>query len=259
VLISGKIGLHLRSPEAFTFDTLPSQILLIHAWSGHVSWNVPSWSISAEWFAYLCFRLVAFSLARVRYPRWAVVIAILSLGTSASIFTLSGWGLSGAWTAPSALVRIMGSFVCGVALCRYAVLSGLMESNSRRNDAVAMAALILFLSGIAIGLPDFISVALLAVFVGALAMSRGITAQLFSLAPIVWLGEISYSLYMVHFPVLRALGIVLTPNRISPTAALPLAIIVCIACAAVVYYLIERPVRSRLRDTVGRHTKAALA
>src|SRR5690606_13913763 len=37
------------------WDHVIPQLLLFHAWGGldGISWNFPSWSISAEWFAYL--------------------------------------------------------------------------------------------------------------------------------------------------------------------------------------------------------------
>lgn len=259
VLGAGRLGLNLRSPEAFTFSALPWQVLLVHAWgvTDQVSWNVPSWSISAEWFAYLCFPLVAYGLGRIRDPRMLLMIAAASLGAGALVFSWAGWGLSGAWIAPSALVRIAGSFVCGAALCRYAVLRRALESRSAFNDAMAMVALAAFLVLPSFGMPDFALVALLAVFIGALAMSSGVTARLFSLVPMVWLGEISYSLYMVHFPVLRALSIPFRPDRLAamgPLAAIAayaFAIGVCVAAAAVLYYLVERPLRIRLRNAAG--------
>jgi peptidoglycan/LPS O-acetylase OafA/YrhL len=259
VLGAGRVGLNLRSPEAFTFEALPWQILLVHAWgvTDQVSWNVPSWSISAEWFAYLCFPAVAYCFGRIRDPRALLVIAFASLALAALIFSMAGWGLASAWIAPSALVRIAGSFVCGAALCRYAVLRRELESNSTLNDAAAMMALVAFLVLPSFGVPDFALIALLAAFIATLAMSRGVTARLFSLAPIVWLGEISYSLYMVHFPVLRTLNIVFKPERLAAMgsmaaiAAYVFAIGVCVAAAAVLYYLVERPLRIRLRNVVG--------
>lgn len=267
VLGAGHLGLNLRSPEAFKLSELPWQILLVHAWgvTDQVSWNVPSWSISAEWFAYLCFPLVVAGLGRVREPRVLLLIAAASLGIAALVFSMAGWGLSGAWIAPSALVRIAGSFICGAALCRYATLRHALEGKSSFNDALAMIALLAFLAGPSFGVPDFALIALLAIFIGALGMSSGVTAKLFSLAPLVWLGEISYSLYMVHFPVLRALNIVFKPERLQamgPLAAAGvycLSIGICVACAAVLYYLVEHPLRVRLRNAVGKMPSGAAA
>ena len=116
-------------------------------------------------------------------------------------------------------------------------------------------ALVTFLAGASFGLPDFAMIALLAVLIAGLGMSSGFTAQLFSWTPIIWLGEISYSLYMVHFPVLRTLRIFLTPTRMAAPVACGLSIIICIACASVLYYAVERPIRSRLRNSIGEMPK----
>lgn len=267
VLGAGRLGLNLRSPEAFQLGELPWQLLLVHAWgvTDEVSWNVPSWSISAEWFAYLCFPLVAAALGRIHAPSLLLLVAAASIGGAALIFSAAGWGLSGAWIAPSAFVRIAGSFVCGAALCRYATLRQLLESKSGLNDKLAMIALLAFLVLPSFGVPDFALIGLLAIFIGALAMSSGFAAGLFSLAPLVWLGEISYSLYMVHFPVLRALNIVFKPERLhamGPLAAIAvygLSLAVCVGCAALLYYLVERPLRVRLRNAVGVMPRAPTA
>ena len=260
VINAERIGLNLRSPEAFRFHELTWQILLVHAWgvTDQVSWNIPSWSISAEWFAYLCFPLVAACLRGPRKPRTLLLIAAASLGFAALTFIMAGWKLSGAWIAPSALVRIAGSFVCGAALCRYATLRHALESKSAFNDAAAMLALLLFLVGPSFGMPDFALIGLLAIFLGALGMSSGITAKLFSLAPLIWLGEISYSLYMVHFPVMRVVSIIIKPERLQPLgsmatfAALWFSIGACVVCAAAMFYFVERPLRGRLRNVIGR-------
>ena len=265
VLMAGRFGLTLRAPEAFTFDTLPWQILLLHGWgfSDRVSWNVPSWSISAEWFAYLCFPLVAACLDRVRSEHVLLLVAVTSLAMAAVVFSLVGWGLADAWIAPSAFVRIGGEFVCGAALCRYAVVRHAIEARSRLNDGIALTALTGFFVGAGFGMPDFALIALLAIFIAALATSDGLASKLFSTSPMVWLGEVSYSLYMIHFPVLRTLNIIFRPERLhamgvaAAVVAYVLSIVVCVIAAAALYYLIERPLRVRLRNAAGELPRAA--
>src|SRR5688572_11994062 len=50
----------------FSFHDLFANLLLVHGWgvSDDLSLNKPSWSISAEWFAYLLFPLLAARLRR---------------------------------------------------------------------------------------------------------------------------------------------------------------------------------------------------
>ena len=54
--IGVKIGANF-APKAFDVSQLPFHIALLQAWGTVKSdgWNFPSWSISAEWFAYFTF------------------------------------------------------------------------------------------------------------------------------------------------------------------------------------------------------------
>src|SRR5262249_1874131 len=63
-------------------------------------------------------------------------------------------------------------------------------------------AFVAFLFGASAGLADFVLVALLALTIFGTALSRGHVTRILGSRPLVWLGEISYSVYMVHFPVL---------------------------------------------------------
>src|SRR5439155_8276468 len=84
-------------------------------------WNAPSWSISAEWFAYLLFPVIAPALMRVRERLTALLIAIAALAGTAAIFSIADWSLN-SWVGAPALARVLGEFVCGAALCRAVAL-----------------------------------------------------------------------------------------------------------------------------------------
>jgi peptidoglycan/LPS O-acetylase OafA/YrhL len=76
--------------------------------------------------------------------------------------------------------------------------------------------------------------------------------------PLVWLGEISYSVYMVHFPVLIVirrlwewLGFAQW-QAVGHIFAFAATVVVILALAATLFYVVERPARSRLRDQMGK-------
>jgi peptidoglycan/LPS O-acetylase OafA/YrhL len=104
---------------------------------------------------------------------------------------------------------------------------------------------------------DFVLVALLALTIFGASMSERYFARLLGSRPLVWFGEASYSIYMVHFPVLIVMRRVWeragfeTWGNLGKIAAFLAAVILVLMIAAMLFYLVERPVRARLRDKLG--------
>jgi peptidoglycan/LPS O-acetylase OafA/YrhL len=290
VSLAGAAGLTLNNPQEWRWSELAWQLTLLHAWgvTATPGWNAPSWSISAEWFAYLLFPLLAPALVRLRYGMAALLVAAAALAAAAVVFATAGWTLN-TWVGAPALVRVLAEFVCGAALRRAiapdrgparperddlssshhpAPSSGsardlllkpapVFWDHARGGDVLGAAAFVAFLLGASAGLGDFALVALLAATVLGAATSTGSLAQVLGSRPLVWLGEISYSIYMVHFPVLivirrlwERLGFAGWPAA-GRMFAFMATVAVVIALAAVLFYLVERPARSRLRDRMG--------
>jgi peptidoglycan/LPS O-acetylase OafA/YrhL len=63
---------------AYSADTLMLNLFLLHGWFDRESPNIPSWSVSAEWFAYLLYPVIAFYIVRFgSWPRIALAIGCL--------------------------------------------------------------------------------------------------------------------------------------------------------------------------------------
>src|SRR5262245_36586672 len=112
---------------------------------------------------------------------------------------MAGWILN-TWVGAPALTRVFGEFLCGAALCRSVALSH--GARGVEGDILGGGAFAAFLFGASTGFGDFALVALLAVTILGTAMSRGSWARTLGSRPLLWLGEVSYSIYIVHFPVL---------------------------------------------------------
>jgi len=86
-----------------------------------------------------------------------------------------------------------------------------------------------------------IAIAGVALLAGVVSHPEGVVATVLSLGPVVWVGRISYGLYLWHWPVY----IVLSPGRtgMSGTPLLLLRLAVTFGIAAASYYLVEMPIR----------------
>ena len=84
VSLAHAAGFIFNNPQEWQWNELLWQLTLLHAWGVTASpgWNAPSWSISAEWFAYLLFPLLAPALVRIRGRGIALLVPTIKPGQS---------------------------------------------------------------------------------------------------------------------------------------------------------------------------------
>jgi peptidoglycan/LPS O-acetylase OafA/YrhL len=270
VTLFGMIGLGVAATFAglsidgslTNWRDLPAHLTLTHAWglAGSSAFNHPSWSISAEWAAYLGFPAFAFVAWRFRdRPLLAVgLAAAFALGLYAAFQPLAGYSLTEATFRWGAL-RIVPCFALGCAL--YLV---------HRRGGVPYAGRVSLLSGAAVlisasqGLWDAVTVLAAGGLILGLGSLDNARAGVFGSKVGVYLGEISYSIYMVCAPVL-----LLTTNvaaRLTGADDKQFHIIVWLALVAAIpvsamatYHLVERPARKALRGLADRRAARAAA
>lgn len=106
--------------SAFDPIAVPANILLIHAWGvlPTVSWNFPSWLVSALWFALLIFPLTAWLALKVLRPTLIAVAAPLALFWA--LFAAAAWRgvLFTDMTAQIGALQTVPAFLFGAALYR---------------------------------------------------------------------------------------------------------------------------------------------
>jgi peptidoglycan/LPS O-acetylase OafA/YrhL len=246
--------------NVLSWPALPANLLMLHAWglAPVAGWNHPSWSISAEWFAYLCFPLFAFVFWRLRdKPVAAVVGAAAFLTVLYFVFEqVAGFPLTEATFRWGAL-RIVPCFALGCAL--YLVYRKAPLKAPWTASAASFALMIL---SAALGLWDGITVLFAGALILSLASLPNARAGVLASKPAVYLGEISYSVYMVCVP-WKLLSINLAAKLTdAPDKQLHIFVWLAILAllpvvAAVSYHLVERPARKALRGMADRRKKSS--
>ncbi|MCS6626377.1 acyltransferase [Roseibacterium beibuensis] len=248
------------SESLLDWRSLPAHLSLTHAWglASSAAFNHPSWSISAEWFAYLSFPVFAFAAWRMRQRPVlaAAVTAAAALAVYAAFEPVAGFSLTEATFLWGAL-RIVPCFALGCAL--YLIHR---RAPVRRAGLIALAcgAGLLVCASLALWDP------LVVLFAGGLILGLGgldnARAGPFASRAGVYLGEISYSIYMVCAPVLL-LGVNVAARLTGADdkklhAIVWLAVLAAIpVAAALTYHLVERPARKALRGLAARNGPAS--
>jgi peptidoglycan/LPS O-acetylase OafA/YrhL len=249
-LLAMKLGAQF-DPVAFDPKVLPQHLLLIHAWgtTPSVQWNFPSWSISAEWFAYLIFPVAAMLVLSLRRLAWLSVVLALAL-FAVMFWSVESNGLPLSEVTRLGFIRIIPAFLFGAALYQL----GRVVSMPRFAALAGAAAAVIWI-GVAstLRLSDAVIWPAFGLLIFSLAeASKTNPRGWLGAAGWVYLGEVSYSVYMTHLPVDIAYFHAL--DRIAPGltglaawAAWLGVFAATLATAVTTYHLVERPARNWMR------------
>ncbi|MEO1017189.1 MAG: acyltransferase [Pseudomonadota bacterium] len=239
------IGVRPGEAEAYQWSSVIPNLLMIHAWGveDRLSFNYVSWSISAEWFAYLTFWPLALLTLRLSPVQMLAATATLFFVLYALSETLFGRQLT-FLTFDFGIARILPEFLVGVALYRLSCNWDL--GTAGKWLTVALVAVVAIVAHF--GLGDWLAVPILAFLIFAVAsLERQGGVHWLRTRPLIYLGEISYSIYMVHGIVLtlwfKALGMTLGAQSNLAYALSWLAIPLSLVTAAAAYHAVETPSR----------------
>jgi peptidoglycan/LPS O-acetylase OafA/YrhL len=246
------------NPARYPFSDLPAQLLLLHAIDGQrLTFNFPSWSLSAEFFCYVLFPLMALMIARRRAVIDALVILPLIANSLYVVF--AGTEPWADWINQGGAFRALPAFNLGIAcylyrdaITRLPVVPGLLT-----------ALLLLFILFGAY-LPIMLALALVyAMAVLAIQHDCAGKATVFSALGFDRWSDLTYSSYMLHIPiatVVLSFGAKLAPALPGGRLTLvPLAIAVLAAASVLSLRYFETPMRRLLNDAYDRHFSARIA
>lgn len=204
--------------------------------------NGPSWSISTEFYTYLIFgALLLLPMRRVGFVVLWIVAALVMVFAEHGSLDITG--------SPDAIFRCLYSFVLGVG-CYTVYEKYHIPCKGLVSGVGALVALALFLFW-GHSRYDLIASLAFAAMIPALAQMgpQTRTCRVLCARPLVFLGKLSYSIYMVHFFLWQCVNIALRVVHVDPrtTSQLLATAIVLTAVGAVIlisyftYEWIERP------------------
>ena len=191
-------GLRPEIADAFAnankgWSSILQHLTLIHAWltMNGLAWNVPSWSISTEAFAYLMFPLlVPFVVHRTWVPR--VLLACVATAIYAHTFANFQDVQD-----QQPLARCIAGFIAGMLL--YWLWSQKRAWLSSTAAPAQIAAVIVGLAALHHGWSQAWVLLAFGVIILATADDQGPLARMLASRPLLWMGTLSYSLYMTHW------------------------------------------------------------
>jgi len=242
---------HVENPDRYPLSDVPAQALLLHAIDGQrLTFNFPSWSLSAEMTCYLLFPLIAF--AGLRSPRFVVFLALTVAAGLTVYCAVSGTQLWPNWINQGGALRAVPAFLLGVALQLF------RDRLTRPRIGVillpALAAYVL----LGWALPVLVALALVyLIVVAAVHCDETKTQTILSRSGAGRWAHLTYSSYMLHMPVativVTAMGRALIPHwPVGQFVLLVIAVLVLAFLSAASYHLFENPVRRRMQTAWDR-------
>ena len=184
------------SGKTSAVSILPN-LLLIHAWGilPDTSWNGPSWSISTEVAAYAAFAII-FSLAGQRSYWFAAIVGAASAWV---VLTIAPFGMRSDYDF--AVFRCIFGFMAGTLVFRAWQLRPFNSPYATIAEVVAATIALTAVALLPRGHAEALMVPAFALLVYVYASSAGRISALFETKPLQFLGERSYSIYMIHAPI----------------------------------------------------------
>jgi peptidoglycan/LPS O-acetylase OafA/YrhL len=265
----------VQDPKAIS-----TNLLLLHSFGIHkiFTWNVPSWSISAEWWAYMVFPVIVLFI----YRKKGLAIAILGLFVVLAYLAIMFWIPRVNIFDPAApprrnldvtfdygFLRGLAGFISGLLLYRL-YEEGLLRKFFQTDIATAISILLAILS-MHFGWNDGFTIIFFAAIVFSFALNNGKLHSLCNMWLPQYLGKISYSIYLIQiFPVipifagLKLPGLIYTDHSATTTfwtgaGYCLIYMVIVTGLASLTYYTIEKPSRKFINRKWGRETMPVYA
>ena len=236
-----------------SLEALVANIFMLQGLNaGDLSWNYPAWSISVEFIAYLLFPLALPVIWRAP-DRVKVVVGFCLFAILALLAGLTQNNFD-QWDGPITLLRCLPEFALGSLLyCAYRAAPGRPWF---ARDAMAFGLVTTIVVALHLNAPDLVVTCLFAALILAAVLNSGSFSQWANAPALIWLGEISYSLYLIHGLLQFSADKILAGSGVRDHLSLPMAyslalmagmVCLCLLAAHLSYSCIEIGCRRYLR------------
>ncbi len=257
-------GSGLYPPRLYHGDAV-RQVLMVNNWpliGAGRNWDLPAWSISIEALCYLAVFPPLFALTgrAARLPRAVLLAAMVGCCYLPVLGFMKYWsgveqlgGLDHPAVAPIAywMPALRGVPLFAAGWIAYVLWSRDEETQAiagRLCDTLALGFLGVVLAG-CLGLlfNNYSSLLAPGLIAGLATNERAVTARLLACRPVHWLGEISYSIYLLHAPLNYELHHLWPALAGWPALDVGVTCLLLIAAAGLSYHGFERPMRDLVR------------
>jgi peptidoglycan/LPS O-acetylase OafA/YrhL len=218
----------------------------------HSKWLLHTWSLSVEWQFYMVYPLIVWGCWRLHPGRFSLrVLLLLLFAASLLLSVLVTPAKPGAafYLLPTRAWEMMAGGLIVLTESPHAKIRALLPEAG--GLLIAMAVLMYDHST-----PWPGAWALLPVMGSCMVIwGQGSWTQLNEMAPIQWLGDRSYSLYLWHWPVASMLHHLELKGH---ALAIAMGLLIALVLSDISFRLVEQPTRRWLRDMPGQLALTAL-
>lgn len=242
-----ELARHLLLIQSLTYDTQ------------HVSWNFPSWSIGTEWYAYL---LLPFIIALLYRPLIASRYAAATWLALIALATALLWQIGKNSPIDLDIAGFLGLARCVVesmlGMATYAIYRRGSASPLLQNSGFLLAVATGILLGMHFNVPDALVIPGFVLLMVGCTHNRTSVNRILESSVLRRLGELSYSIYLIHTPVRILLADawrIVTRQQIELSFGLAgsfavwlLGLVIVIGLSTLTYRWIELPAQRWLKQ-----------